>query len=201
MFYVGLMINTRQKLVPIIWNNKIKKSGGPSRWRKSKTWSSPSSPLIHQKYIYMWNTPTEHLLNAGRRPQSSQKGRNSPCTRVGQKKKKRQKNRDSTCTTGRELWRGNASTLGSPLTGGDWGGGGEASEPQRRAQQQGCRGQSREIHAQRISADQHSPAWEACLLTCRLGLLGVGTWGSGFFGGQIPGRGLELAAWTQPEGG
>ena len=40
-------------------------------------------------------------------------------------------------------------------------------EPQRRAQQQGCGGQSREIPTQRISADQHSPAREACLLTRR----------------------------------
>ena len=35
----------------------------PSRWWKSKTWRSPSSPQIHQKYIYMCNnsysTPTE----------------------------------------------------------------------------------------------------------------------------------------------
>ena len=42
---------------------------------------------------------------------------------------------------------------------------GEASEPRRRAQQQGCRGQSGEIPTQRISVDQHSPAREACLLT------------------------------------
>ena len=35
---------------------------------------------------------------------------------------------------------------------------GEASELQRREQQQGCRGQSREIPAQGIGADQHSPA-------------------------------------------
>ena len=50
-------------------------------------------------------TPTEHLLNAGRRPQTSQKARKSPHTWVGQKKKKkqRQKNRDGTCTSGREL--------------------------------------------------------------------------------------------------
>ena len=37
--------------------------GGASRWWKSKTWRSPSSPQIHQKYIYMCNnsyrTPTE----------------------------------------------------------------------------------------------------------------------------------------------
>ena len=34
-------------------------------------------------------TPTEHLLNTGRRPQTSQKARNSPCTWVGQKKKEK----------------------------------------------------------------------------------------------------------------
>ena len=32
-------------------------------------------------------TPTEHLLNAGRIPQTSQKARKSPSTWVGQKKK------------------------------------------------------------------------------------------------------------------
>ena len=42
---------------------------------------------------YMRNTstrgtaPTEHPLNAGRRPQTSQKARNSPRTWVGQKEK------------------------------------------------------------------------------------------------------------------
>ena len=46
-------------------------------------------------------------------------------------------------------------------------------EPWRRAQQQGCRGQSGEIPAQRIGVDQHSPAREACLLTHR------GRWGLG----------------------
>ena len=49
----------------------------------------------------------------------------------------------------------------------------EASEPQRRVQQQGCGGQNGAIPAQRIGADQHSPAREACLLThqgrCGLG--------------------------------
>ena len=34
-------------------------------------------------------TPTEHLLNAGRRTQTSQKVRNSPRTWVGQKKKEK----------------------------------------------------------------------------------------------------------------
>ena len=46
---------------------------------------------------------------------------------------------------------------------------GGASEPWRRAQQQGCGGQSGEIPTQRIAADQHSPAREACLLTRRGG--------------------------------
>ena len=50
---------------------------------------------------------------------------------------------------------------------------GETSEPRRRAQQQGCRGQSGEILTQRIGADQHSTAQEACLLTRRDG------WGLG----------------------
>ena len=48
------------------------------------------------KYIRNTSTcgtaPIEHLLNAGRRPQTSQKARNSPRTWVGQKKK--EKNRD-----------------------------------------------------------------------------------------------------------
>ena len=61
-----------------------------------------------------------------------------------------------------------------PFAGGDCGWRrGEASEPQRRAQPQGCRGQSGDIPAQRLGAKQHSPAQEACLLTCR------GGWGLG----------------------
>ena len=50
--------------------------------------------------------------------------------------------------------------------GGLWG---EASESWRRAQQQGCRGQSREIPTQRIGANLHSGAREVCLLTRRGG--------------------------------
>ena len=50
---------------------------------------------------------------------------------------------------------------------------GETSEPRRRAQQQGCGGQSGEIPEQRIGANQHSPAREACLLTCQ-GRRGLG---------------------------
>ena len=122
-------------------------------------------------------TPTEHLLNAGRRPQTSQNVRKSPHTWVGKKKKR--KNRDKRIGSGppplgrsceeekfphpREFlyWQGRGV------------GGGEASEPQKKAQQQGCRGQSGKIPSQRMDADQHSPAWEACLLTRR------GGWGLG----------------------
>ena len=50
---------------------------------------------------------------------------------------------------------------------------GGASELRKRAQQQGCRGRSREIPTQRIAAEQHSAAQEACPLTrwdeCGLG--------------------------------
>ena len=46
---------------------------------------------------------------------------------------------------------------------------GEASEPRRRVQQQACRGQSGEIPAQRLGAEHHSTAREACLLTRRGG--------------------------------
>ena len=52
---------------------------------------------------------------------------------------------------------------------GGGGGRGEASEPRRRAQPQGCGGQSGEIPARRMGAEQHSPARESCLLTRRGG--------------------------------
>ena len=60
---------------------------------------------------------------------------------------------------------------------------GGASEPRRRAQQQGCRGQRREIPAWRIGADQHSPAREACLLT-HWGGRGLGAEARALFGSQ-----------------
>ena len=58
----------------------------------------------------------------------------------------------------------------SPFAGGNCGWQrGEASEPRRRAQPQGCGGQSGEIPTQRLGAEQHSPAQEACLLPRRGG--------------------------------
>ena len=50
---------------------------------------------------------------------------------------------------------------------------GEALEPRRRVQPQGCGGQSGEIPARRLGAEQHSPAREACLLSRQ------GGWGLG----------------------
>ena len=40
---------------------------------------------------------------------------------------------------------------------------------QRGSHSNGCRGKNGEIPAQRLGAEQHSPAREACLLTCRGG--------------------------------
>ena len=61
----------------------------------------------------------------------------------------------------------------SPFVGGDCGWWrGEALEPWRRAQPQGSGGQSGETPTWRISANQHSPARESCLLT-RWGRQGV----------------------------
>ena len=58
-----------------------------SRWRKGKMWRSPSSPQIHQKYIYMWNssyrTPTEHWQKTSDLP----KGKKLP-TYLGREKEK-----------------------------------------------------------------------------------------------------------------
>ena len=72
--------------------------GRPSRWRKSKTWRSPSSPQIHQKYIYMWKnsyrTPTERWQKTSDLP----KGKKLP-TYLGRAKEKR-KNRDKRRGTG-----------------------------------------------------------------------------------------------------
>ena len=68
---------------------------------------------------------------------------------------------------------------------------GEASEPRRRAQPQGCRGQSGEIPAQRISAAQHSPAREACMLTHR------GRWGLGAEARALVGLQGEDLGWLR----
>ena len=80
--------------------NKIRneKGGAGVRWWKSKTRRSPSSPQIHQKYIYTWNcsyrTPTEHWQKTSDLP----KGKKLP-TYLGRVKEKRN-NTDKRIGTG-----------------------------------------------------------------------------------------------------
>ena len=56
----------------------------------SKTGRSPSHEYIKNTSI-CGTTPTEHLLNAGRRRQTSQKARNTPLTCVVPKRKTEKK--------------------------------------------------------------------------------------------------------------
>ena len=95
----------------------------------SKTWRSPSSQQIHQKYIYMWNnsyrTPTERWQKTSDFP----KGKKLP-TYLCRAKEKR-KNRDKKIGTGRAPLGGSCEggsfhTLRSPFTGGDGGWVGES---------------------------------------------------------------------------
>ena len=150
---------------------------GTSRWRRNKTWRSPSSSQIHQKYILLWNnswrTPTERWQKTS----DFLKGKKLP-TYLGKAKETRKKNETKELGWDLHLWEGAVKEEKFPHTREPlpWGrqevGGGEASGPWRRAQQQGrrvqqqgCRGQSRDIPTKRISADQHSPTWDACLFT------------------------------------
>ena len=55
--------------------------------------------------------------------------------------------------------------------------------------------EERFLHRGAVPTSTHQPERLACLPA---GAGGVGSWGSGF--GRIAGRGLGLAAWTQPEG-
>ena len=115
---------------------------------------------------YSYRTPTECWQKTSDFP----KCKKLP-TCLGRAKEKR-KNRDKrigmdrTCTSGRELWRRKGfHTLGSPFTGGDGMGGGKlwshGEEHSNRVQKAKWR------DSQRISVDQHSPAWKAHLLTCQ----------------------------------
>ena len=122
-------------------------------------WRSPSSPQIHQNYICMWNnsyrTPTEHWQKTSDFP----KGNKVPMY-LGRAKEKR-RNTDKRigmvpATLGGSCEGGKVSTCYKAPSLAEMGG--EASEPRRRAQPQGCRGQGGEIPAQRMGAEQHSPA-------------------------------------------
>ena len=73
-------------------------SGGASRWRKSKTWRSPSSPRIHRKYIYTWNNSYRTPIECWQKTSVPPKGKKLP-TYLGRAKEKR-KNRDKRIGTG-----------------------------------------------------------------------------------------------------
>ena len=78
---------------------------GPSRWQRSKTWRSPSSPQIHQKYINMWNNSYRTPTRCWQKTSDFPKDKKLPTYlgRAKEKRRNRQKNRDGTHTSGREL--------------------------------------------------------------------------------------------------
>ena len=65
--------------------------GGLSRWWRSKTWRAPSSPKIHQKYVYMWNN-SYRTTECWQKTSDFPKGKKIPMY-LGKAKEKR-KNRD-----------------------------------------------------------------------------------------------------------
>ena len=164
-----------------------------SRWWRSRTWSPPSPTNTSTCGTVL----TEHLLNAGRRPQTSKKARNSSCTWVAQKKKKREREKKSRCNL--HPWEGAVKEERFPHTGKSphWG------------DQLGQRGSFRALEKNAAIGLQRAKWRETCTEgQCRPALPGLrhssagageaGCRGSGF-GGQIW-RGLGLAAWRQPEG-
>ena len=91
-YWRGVNIKIYKKLIQLnikttTYKPILKWVRGASRWQRSKMWISPSSPQIHQKYIYMWNnsyrTPTERWQKTSDLP----KGKKPPHTWVRQKKK------------------------------------------------------------------------------------------------------------------
>ena len=63
--------------------------GGPSRWRRTKTWRSTSSPQIYQKYIYMWNN-SYRTTECWQKTSDFPKGKKIPMY-LGKAKEKRKK--------------------------------------------------------------------------------------------------------------
>ena len=61
-------------------------------------WRSPSSPQIHENYIYMWNKPYRTLTECWKKTSDFPKGKKLP-TYLGRAKEKR-KNRDKRIGTG-----------------------------------------------------------------------------------------------------
>ena len=61
--------------------------GRPSRWPKSKTWKSTSSPQIHKKYNYMWNNSYRTCTERWQKTSDLPKGKKHS-TYISRKKKK-----------------------------------------------------------------------------------------------------------------
>ena len=174
----------------------------PSRWKGSKTWRSPSSPQIHQKYLHLEQLlqNTDWMLAEDLRLPKRQETPHVP----GYGKRKREKTDKrigkGPALLGESCEGGKVSTHWKPLRGrwlreAEGGSFGATEESAATGVQRAKRRDSR-------TEDRCQPA-----LTSPRGLsahppgqVGAGSWGSGF-GGQIPGRGWGLAAWTQPEGG
>ena len=128
----------------------------------------------------MWNNSYTTTTECWQKTSDFPKGKKLP-TYLGKAKEKR-KNRNKRIGTG-------LAPLGGRCEGGKFPhtrtplrgqrlrvAEGGASEPRRRAQQQGCGGQSGEIPAQGMPADQHSPAWDACSPTGAGGSWEVRLW-------------------------
>ena len=127
--------------------------------------------LPPHKYIRNTSTcgtaPTEHLLNAGRRPQTSQKARNSPSTWVGQNKKEKTETKEQ----GRDLhqWEGAVKEemfphARSPFAGGDcvWQRGELRSHGGERSHR-GAEGKAeRFLHRESVPSSTHQPERLVC---------------------------------------
>ena len=149
----------------------------------------------------MWNnyrTPTERWQKTS----DSQKARNSPRTWVGQKEKEKPEIKEE--GWGQQLWEGAVKEekfpyTRKPLHWWRWGVAGGKLQSQ---EESAATGVQRAKQKDSLTEDQYRPALTSPrgLSAHPLGQVGAGSWGSGF-GGQTTGRGLGLAARTQPEGG
>ena len=102
MFTAALFITARTWKPPKCpsteeWIKKIWVRGPPG-WQRSKIWRSPSSPQIHQKYIYMWNNSYRTTTGCWQKTSDLPKGKKLP-SYLGRAKEKR-KNRDKRIGTG-----------------------------------------------------------------------------------------------------
>ena len=159
----------------------------------------PTNTSVIHLHVEQLLQNTHWTLAEDLRPPKRQETPHIPGEGKRKKKKHRQKNRDGTCPSGRELWRRKSfHTLGSPFTGGDgvWRGGSFGA-----TEESAATGVQRAKRRDPCTEDQCWPALTSPRgLSAHLpGQAGARSWGSGF-GGQTPGRGLGLAAWTQPEG-